>query len=444
MSSVPLDPVPARVQASSLSCPSCGAAIAQRAQGWAVTVVCGSCGSVLDATDPNLRVLQQQEDAVRVKPRLALGSRGTWNGVSWEIIGFQVVTITVEGTDYSWREYVLFNPFRGFRYLSEYQGHWNVIEKLKRRPVTSTSGGRPAATYDGREFKHFQSAKAYTTLALGEFPWELRVGDSVMADDYIAPPYMLSAESSDGETTWSLGTYTSADEIGKAFKQTGDMMAPLGVFANQPNPYSTTGSVVLRRLGLFLVVLFAMLIGNVFVSRGEVAYTSRHTFVHGTDDSAAFVTPAFELKGRPSSVTIEMASDVDNDWAYFALTLINDSTGISREVGKQVSYYYGRDSDGSWSEGSRKGSVRLSSVPGGRYFLRVGPEGGEPSKPPVHYTITVKRDTPSFGFYVLAFFALTLPAILAWIPKGAFEGRRWAESDYAPSSGSDDDEGDDE
>jgi len=252
---------------------------------------------------------------------------------------------------------------------------------------------------------------------------------------------MLSAESSDGETTWSLGTYTSADEIGKAFKQTGDMMAPLGVFANQPNPYSTTGSVVLRRLGLFLVALFAMLIGNVFVSRGEVAYTSRHTFVHGTDDSAAFVTPAFELKGRPSSVTIEMASDVDNDWAYFALTLINDSTGISREVGKQVSYYYGRDSDGNWSEGSRKGSVRLSSVPGGRYFLRVGPEGGEPSKPPVHYTITVKRDTPSFGFYALAFFALTLPAILAWIPKGAFEGRRWAESDYAPSSGSDDDEG---
>mgnify|MGYP000258125807 CR=1 FL=1 len=230
----------------------------------------------------------------------------------------------------------------------------------------------------------------------------------------------------------------------KAFKQTGDMMTPLGVFANQPNPYSTTGSVVLRRLGLFLVVLFAMLIGNVFVSRGDVAYTSRHTFVHGTDDSAAFVTPAFELKGRPSSVSIDIASDVDNDWAYFALTLINDSTGISREVGKQVSYYYGRDSDGSWSEGSRKGSVRLSSVPGGRYFLRVGPEGGEPSKPPVHYTITVKRDTPSFGFYALAFFALTLPAILAWIPKGAFEGRRWAESDYAPSSGSDDDEGDDE
>jgi len=36
----------------------------------------------------------------------------------WEVIGFQVRTIRVQGIDYSWGEYLLFNPYEGFRYLT--------------------------------------------------------------------------------------------------------------------------------------------------------------------------------------------------------------------------------------------------------------------------------------------------------------------------------------
>ena len=445
MTSVPLDPAPARPRVESLSCPSCGAGIELHAQGWAVSVVCASCGSVLDATDANLRVLQQHERAVRATPRLALGSRGTWHGVQWELIGFQVVTITVDDTDYSWTEYVAFNPYRGFLYLSEYQGHWNVIEKLRRRPAEDHSGGRPMALFDGKVFKHFQTAMARTTVALGEFPWELRVGDAVMARDFIAPPYILSAESSEGETTWSLGTYTPPAVIAKAFQSKG-LIDPIGVFANQPNPHDGKALRVFKQFCLFMLLLVVMLIANIVTSRGEVAFTNQYTFRHGTEDSAAFVTPAFELKGRPSSVTVDVEANVDNDWTFFDLTLINEATGDSRSFSKQVSYYSGRDSDGNWTEGSRRGSVRLASVPAGRYFLRVAPEGGELGKPDVGYTLRVRRDTPSFIFYVFGFIALLVPMVFAVISKGAFEGRRWAESDYGAATGtaSSDDEDDDE
>ena len=444
MTAIPLDPTPARPRAESLSCPSCGAAIALHAQGWAVSVVCASCGSVLDATDPNLRVLQRHQEAVRVTPRLALGTRGTWHGAPWELIGFQVVTITVDDTDYSWTEYVAFNPYRGFLYLSEYQGHWNVIEKLRRRPREESSGGRPVAVLDGRTFKHFQTATARTTIALGEFPWELRVGDAVIARDFIAPPYILSAESSDDETTWSLGTYTPPEVIAKAFQARG-LIEPVGVFANQPNPNDGTAGRVFRRFGTFVMLLVAMLLANMVTSRGDVAFTNPYTFRHGTDDSAAFVTPAFELKGRPSSVTVDIDANVDNDWVFFDFTLIDEVTGVSRGFSKEVSYYYGRDSDGNWSEGSRRESVRLASVPAGRYFLRVAPEGGESGKPVVAYTLRVRRDEPSFLFYLFAFVALLVPAIFSLVAKGAFETRRWAESDYGGTTGtaSDDDDGGD-
>ncbi len=440
MTSVPLDPVPARPHVRSLSCPSCGAAIELRAQGWAVSVVCSACGSVLDATDASLRVLQRHREATRINPQLPLGTRGTWRGAAWELIGFQVVTITVEGVDYSWTEYVAFNPYRGFLYLSEYQGHWNVIEKLRRRPAERVSGGRPVAVLDGREYKHFQTAQAVTTVALGEFPWELRVGDSVIARDFVAPPYMLSAESSDGETTWSMGTYTPADVIAKAFPPRQKLLRPSGVFANQPNPHVGSGGSIFKRLGLFLLVLVAMLVANMTLASNAVVHTSTHAFTRGTEDSAAFVTPAFELAGRPSSVAVDIETDLSNDWVYFDFALIEDSTGVSRDFSKQVSYYFGRDSDGNWSEGSRRKSLRLSSVPPGRYFLRVAPEGGEPFKAVVNYTLRVRRDVPGYGFYIVALVALVIPAFLLFLPRVSFETQRWSESDYGSGSGSSEDD----
>lgn len=445
MTNAPIDARPARARATSLSCPSCGAAIALHAQGWAVTVVCGSCSSVLDATDPNLRVLVRHAEAISVSPLLPLGTRGTWHGAPWELIGFQLVTITVEGTDYSWTEYVAFNPYRGFLYLSEYQGHWNVIEKLRRRPQEDEAGGRPVVRLDSLTFKHFQTATARTTLALGEFPWELRVGDAVVARDFIAPPYVLSAESSDGETTWSRGTYTPPEVIAKAFGYTKPLLHPIGVFANQPNPHDAVAGKVFRRFGLFLALLAAMILGNMVLSRGDVVHANAYSFTHGTDDSAAFVTPAFVIPGRTSSVTVDIDATLDNDWLFFDFTLIDENSGISREFSKQLSYYSGRDSDGSWTEGSRRATVRLASVPAGRYFLRVAPEGGEPLARDVNYTVRVRRDVPSFLFYLVAVVGLIVPAFLTLVTKGSFESRRWAESDYgsatgSPSSNDEDDE----
>ncbi len=439
----PLDPVAARPHAASLSCPSCGAAIKPRAQGWAVTVVCDSCRAVLDATDENLRVLQRQQERMRGTPHLPLGTRGTWHGAPWEVIGFQIVTISVDGVDYSWSEYVLFNPYRGFRYLSEYQGHWNYIEKLHTVPNEERTGRKPTALVDGTTFTHFQTASAQTTFALGEFPWELRVGDKVLSRDYIAPPYLLSAEASDGETTWSRGLYTPPSVIEKAFNVKG-LMTPIGVFANQPNPHDGTAGAVGKRLALFLVALAIMLLANIALSRGDVVYSHQYTFARGSDDSAAYVTPAFELTGRPSSVDLELQTDLSNNWAFFSYALINEQSGESRELSDEVSYYFGRDSDGNWSEGSSTSHVRVSSVPAGRYFLRVAPEGGEAGRPDVHYTLRVRRDVPSFLFYGFALVALVVPAFFSLLARGAFETRRWQESDYAVESSSSDDSGDDE
>ena len=47
------------------------------------------------------------------------------------------------------------------------------------------------------------------------------------------------------------------------------------------------------------------------------------------------------------------------------LALINDDTGVAYDFGKEVSYYFGRDSDGSWTEGADRQTVYDSRRSGG-------------------------------------------------------------------------------
>ena len=66
--------------ARGFNCPSCGAAVALRGLAWTQTVACESCGAVIDARDPNLRILQEAQARMTVRPLIPLGTRGEWRG----------------------------------------------------------------------------------------------------------------------------------------------------------------------------------------------------------------------------------------------------------------------------------------------------------------------------------------------------------------------------
>src|SRR6185503_4970695 len=129
------------------------------------TIACVACGTIMDASDPNsdaVRAVMQQEALAPTK--IPLGSKAAVKGVSWTAIGWQMRAITVEGIQYTWDEYLLWNPDKGYRYLSEYAGHWNDITTIKGVPLQQKAGEQPVVKYLDREFKHFQSALA-TTIA---------------------------------------------------------------------------------------------------------------------------------------------------------------------------------------------------------------------------------------------------------------------------------------
>jgi hypothetical protein len=435
---VELMSAPAQVKA--LNCPSCGAPLTIRAFEHTLSAVCGNCLSILDTKDPNLQVLQQFKAREGVQPRIPLGTRGKLRGDVYEVVGYQERTITVDDVPYFWSEYLLFNPYKGFRYLTEYQGHWNDVATLRNLPQVDTRGPRPTATLLGEKYYHFQTASATTTYVLGEFPWRAHVGDIAEVRDFVSPPRMLSQESTEGETVWSLGEYMTGARVWEAFGLPGSPPEAVGVFANQPSPYKGSAKGVWLLCLFLLVALLAIAQAFLTFSGQEQVFRGNYSFSPRSGDEASFVTEVFELKGRPSSVEVGVDTDLANNWAYFRLALINADTGQAYDFGREVSYYYGRDSDGAWTEGRANDRAVIPTVPAGRYYLRVEPEM-EAGASPVRYELTVRRDVPYMGWFWMAAGLLLVPPAFKSLRSVGFERRRWQESDYAGSSS---DSGDDE
>lgn len=409
------------------NCANCGAAVELRALSHAVTVACSSCGSLLDPRDPNVVVLRTAAQRVTIAPKIPLGSRGTWQGHLFEVVGFQRRAVEVEGVEYPWDEYVLFNPYRGFRYLTEYDGHWNDVRTVRDLPEALLWRTRMTVKYQQATFRHFQTASAATQFVLGEFPWRVHLGDRVETSDYVAPPLLLSSEVTADETTWSLGTYTSGDVVWRAFGCAGAAPHPIGVFANQPNPHRERTGWLWRAGGLLaLLLLGTFLLREVTASRQEL-FRRQYVFTPASASDSAFVSEPFTI-AAPGTVSVDLHTDVRSTWVHFDLALINTATGTALNVDRDVEQFSGRDADGDWQEGSPDASVLLPKVLPGEYYLRVEPEG-EAGFGPVPYTLALRQDVPSRWPYGIALVLLLCPPVVASILSARFEHRRWESGD---------------
>jgi hypothetical protein len=432
-----------------IECPNCGGAVELRGMGSSLRATCVQCLSLLDVTKPEIKIVQRFQEAMRREPKIPLGSRGKFDNVNYEAIGFQTRGIMADGTQYTWDEYVLYNPYHGFRYLTEYDGHWNFTTPVAEIPVPDSVMGAPAVRRGQEKFKLFQTANAETLFVMGEFPWRVKVGERVTTQDYVSPPLSLASETVEGDVNWSLSTYTPGQEIWQKFQLPGSPPPANGVYSNQPNPYGSSRG-LFGMLAFFSLLLFITMTITGLLARNEVAFQSKYTFVPGSGEPS-FVTPSFELKGGESNVEIDIETDLDNNWAFFSFALINEQTGTAYDFGKEVNYYYGRDSDGSWSEGDRRDSVGIGGVPGGRYYLRVEPEVEKSvansvfGERRVNYSIRLRRDVAVFWPYFVAWPLLLLPPLFGFIRRAGFEGQRWAESDPtgAAAHSSSDEEDDD-
>src|SRR5260370_36459793 len=91
-----------------------------------------------------------------------------------------------------------------------------------------------SANYLGEIYKHFQTSDANTDFVLGEFPWQVRVGEHAVVTDFVHPPRVLSSEKLNTEVTWSIGEYMYGSGVLGPLQLPRPPPEALGAYPNHP------------------------------------------------------------------------------------------------------------------------------------------------------------------------------------------------------------------
>lgn len=430
------------VSAAAMGCPNCGGPLSLTAPDKAERVTCPNCDSLLDVNQGNLSYLKAlnptQADVNFVLP---VGAEGVFPGdVKFRIIGAVVRSVQIEGVHYYWHEYLLYNPSVGFRWLVHSDNHWNFVEPVNPAEVEAAMGSTlftavpTMVNYNGKRYKIFQDAQAVVEHVKGEFYWRVEQGETVRAIDYIAAPVMLSQEVTPDEVNWSAGTYLTNAEVEKIFG-VADLPKPWSVGPNQPFTgqfYYTWG--LLPLLLLFVIAIFMIPFTGLTstVLNQEITLPA---MANATTPQVVFSNP-FELKGN-RNVKISASAPVNNSFVELDVDLINDQSQEIESVNIPIEYYTGTDSDGAWSEGGQSQDATVSSLPAGKYTLRV--EGTwQAATQPMPVNVRVEQNVIRGVNFICALIVLMIVPILGLLRKFTFESARWKDSMFgSSSSGSD-------
>ena len=127
---------------------------------------------------------------------------------------------------------------------------------------------------------------------------------------------------------------------------------------------------------------------------------------------------------------------MDNSWADLDVDLVNDKSQEVESVNVPVEYYSGSDSDGAWTEGGKSTDATISSLPAGKYTLKVeGTWQNWQAQMPV--SVKVEQGVNRGVNFCCAFVILLLIPIFGLIRKISFEGGRWKDSMFSTSATSD-------
>ncbi len=401
-------------------CANCGGPIELRSRG-SLSVACPWCGAVVDAQNPTHELIARYEKRISIKPAIPISARGKIRGEEYACLGFLRRQVVVEGEAYSWSEYLLWHPQRGYRWLTEYEGNWTYVNPCKGLPAQTGDH----AIYLGRSYKIFQSSVAETTFALGEFPWQVERGEKTDCTDFVSPPFLLSRETTGNETTWSIGESIDGEDVWSGFALEGDPPAKRGVGAAEVSPFEPIARPMGATFWIVVALLVLFQVVGVLLAKDELVLTD--TVDVDARSPGAHVTRPFRLEGRSANVEIEIETNLNNAWADFGGSLIDADSREATEFFQGIEYWHGVDEGTSWTEGSRTGRILLGSVPAGTYELLLD---AETDRKPLHYTVRVNRDVPRFSFFFLALFLVAGPYLVFLYRRRQFEYRRWLESDY--------------
>lgn len=457
-----------------LTCLKCKGALSIRAQGYTKSLACQYCGAIYDIRDEKLEITNLGQD-YHVEPLIPLGSRGKLHGFEWEVIGFMecIGTYDTPTNGFTWHEYLLFNPYKGFRWLTETNGHWDYFVTLHVMPVQL---GNLNVTYLNDTYVFREKYRRTVNYVIGEFYWRVKIKDIGIIKEYSHKNSILSFETiqntphepqtiqniygqstvlhiggfetsvepakvepeendfnqnrtnieyvREKEELWSIGEYVTPGEIEAAFKlEKHALPHRQGIAVNQTIPGQNALPIVAQTSLVAATII--LVLGTIFsgFSKPSLLFTDALNATSANLDFT-YVSPSFSID-KNRLLEFSMSAPLTNNWVDMEGTLINDKTGETKDFAVSLQYYSGYD-DGYWSEGKQYDTWTLSSMPKGQYHLTLKASTKNESIP---VQVSLKEGIWSSANFILALILVLAPALLICVYYFFFSWARAAEND---------------
>lgn len=403
-------------------------------------LVCKSCGTlhVIKKSivyDGEFRVDEIHKNKFQNgNSTISTGTKLTLKGVDFEVVG---LLKKAEGRAYTWQEYYLYNAKVGYRFLTEYQGHWTFLEEIDDKKLIKEQPYDNEAVYDHEYYRLFSDYHASISGANGEFPIDLLKVSKTLVKEYILPPFLITSEKGDSKKDWFKGEYLSVEELDEALQ--GKIRLPESFGVGVLEPYKPRVRFT-ELMQISVVAVVILLIIQVYSSKSELVFEKNfytetvnemRTVGSGYDSSKVYISPSFQLKNGNANVEFTLDATVDNNWLETDIVLVNDKTGDEYNVSMGVEFYSGIEDGESWTEGDHETNSLIEKVPEGFYHLEISPSTTFPNLVS-NFTLRVHRGVAVYGGFLLILLLLSIYPAISYYQEKTFEYRRWQSSDYSP------------
>ncbi len=222
------------------------------------------------------------------------------------------------------------------------------------------------------------------------------------------------------------GRYVDGTEMLSAVPNGTKLPEPRGIYSCQPYvpPRWCRGA---WKVGTaFLMLNALLLLYSIQADKATRLYSEQVTY---EQYSKEYLSKPFLVPSDKSVVRLKGSAGLNNSWLALDFALVDAKDQVISEFGDEASFYHGRDSEGTWTEGSRSFKKYFRVDKGGEYRLLVHGQGGTAvggaaGKEPVNLLLEGNATVSWYFFFPLALAAVA--AVLEFVLKWVFESRRWA------------------
>ncbi|WP_332368128.1 DUF4178 domain-containing protein [Spirosoma telluris] len=217
-----------------LNCPSCQNSITYYDVSGSSYYGCPTCHTFFkyeNEEPPEILTTFSEGVAAVILP---MGTEGYLNNQFVRVVGF--MHKKEAGASYKWSEYMLLQKDGSTIQLSEYNGHWMVIEPTAKTYSHYHAGGKTyTINTDKGQYWLYNRYRAEIVNAIGEFDWNILEDASLTISEYIQPPYMLVSEQNENQSDWYKARHISRKDVANAFGMNENSLPhPIGVGAIEP------------------------------------------------------------------------------------------------------------------------------------------------------------------------------------------------------------------